>query len=330
MVHSFWCRRLGFAGYDNPLSWGGSKWIFRRHGRHDDVRTRNVWDNVDQMETTLHYDSFMDSPNARNAPSRAGGYETEARSFMIRFSRVRQRMLTPALVVSLGCLIGVLMWAERPRGPLECRVKCSDFERAVRLARASSPGQVSEFRIVRDVFVEMQDGRLSRSTIQNPLLMGDAFARLEFRNNTGAPILVIADDAYHPEPAVVYSGQLGAVFSRAWDTAGNPVELYRAGKWYPMSGLKHIGLVLPERPPPPPPVVELPIGTFIQCGFGPLGFVKPHTDLRPGRYTVQAVFQYTEASTGTKKEVASDPLTIRVTQDDIDQWHKWWKGRDPF
>jgi len=180
--------------------------------------------------------------------------------------------------------------------------------------------------------------------------MGDAFARLEFRNNTGAPILVIADDADHPEPAVVWTGRLGAVFSHAWDEAGNPVELYRAGKYHVMSGLKQIGLVGPPAVPidqlPPSlrraydaanspkslerQTVELPAGTFIQCGFGPLGFVKPHTDLRPGRYTVQAVFQYTEASTGTKKEVASDPLTIRVSQDDIDRWHKWWKGRDPF
>jgi hypothetical protein len=232
--------------------------------------------------------------------------------------------LAAALIALLGCLAGLGMWAiwpRSPQGPIVCRiVSFSDWERAARL-HGTGPAAASDYLIFQDVFEAIEAGRLPRSAMHNPLLAGDAFARVEVRNLSDGPIQTQGNDLGPGGPNVAWLGPLGTVVTTVWDETGNPVDFHPAHEQHSKGGLHEIELA--QSLAAPIKTGELLPGDVVRHSLAPLGAVSSDAHIRPGHYTVRAVFRYIEASTGANKEVSSEPITIQVNQADIDQWRQW-------
>jgi hypothetical protein len=232
--------------------------------------------------------------------------------------------LAAAFIALLGLLAGLGVWAIWPRppqGPIVCRiVSYSDWERAARL-HGVRPAAASDYLVFQDVFAAIEDGRLPRSAMHNPLLVGDAFARVEVRNVSDTALQTQGSDLGPGGPNAAWLGPLGTVITSVWDETGNPVEFYPDERRHSKGGLHNIGLTDP--PPALVKLAQLLPGDVVRHSLAPLGAISPDVHVRPGRYTVRAAFRYTEAPTGAKKEVTSEPITVQITQADIDQWRQW-------
>src|SRR5262245_17148352 len=111
------------------------------------------------------------------------------------------------LVLIVFCFLAWIAWSP-PRDPIVCRiVSSSEWARAARLSGVA-PGSGSGSPFIQTILDEIETGALSRSAIHNPLLIGDAFGRVEVWNHSTVPILV--------EPTTSPNARYGTVYTRVW------------------------------------------------------------------------------------------------------------------
>jgi hypothetical protein len=187
----------------------------------------------------------------------------------------------------------------------------------------------------------MPQPNLPQEEVENPVLYPNRYARIRFENHTAHDLAfythVSCLDDYEEcwsiklptarpitgIPRLVSSGFL--VKEEVHDEKGNLLT----GDYSPEDSLQSLG------PPHLPTAGDLASDRYttvalradegIDLNMSILGrVVRPERGLKPGLYTVRAILSYAEAPNGEAKHIASEPVTVRVTEENIKAAEAFW------
>jgi hypothetical protein len=189
-----------------------------------------------------------------------------------------------------GSPVVVLPGPAAAPGPIRCRVEIvSAGERRAAVQRVNT--------LARRALLHLAP------PIHNPLVMNEDFVVARVENVSAAPVT-----------AFEVKGQFGWVRTSVEDERGEPVEFGIRAR----ESLLIIGGAWPGHP-----TVTLQPGQVVWYPFRLLGRTDLDCDVRPGTYTVRPVFSYKEAPEGTDRSVPMQPLKVRITGKDIEEWRFW-------
>jgi hypothetical protein len=162
-------------------------------------------------------------------------------------------------------------------------------------------------------------------------------ARVEVRNVSGQDVAVQAGSS---DVSLSLPLRAGAVTTEVKDEAGNVMYFHndardsiekeawttdpRTGEMVPAQFLEQ----------PKPPILQLLPGQVLTYeGIPMLGQVDLDAAIRPGTYTVRAIFHYREPPDGQRVAGAvhcvwSEPITVPITQRHINEWRAWVNDRN--
>ena len=150
--------------------------------------------------------------------------------------------------------------------------------------------------------------RLTPRILQNPLLTGHVYGKVEIENTSGRDFAMTAN-----------GGPLFWVSARVEDADGRSISFDQSSA----HSLKRINFTRPL-----PALKTLAPGQVESQDFDFLGACPPETDVKPGRYTVRAVCSYYRAPGGEDARVESRPVPFTITADDIREWRAFFREVD--
>lgn len=159
--------------------------------------------------------------------------------------------------------------------------------------------------------------------VNNPVLFANHFAVVRFRNDMDRPLLVFdLGQTLASERGLQHAFMVEVT---VWDAGGNILD----GDKFELNRYRPYALIAPLSPDVilsrHPKTFTLQPAEWTDLQMPILGNMShPSRGLKPGTYTVRATVSYAEAPSGETKRVMSDPVTVRVTEEDIKAADAYW------